>query len=50
MGWLFDFKLHFLINYNSEILAMKFVANNENYRMPAIDLCKNLTEKLYAEK
>ena len=50
MGWFFGFKLHLLINYNCEILAMKITTGNENDPMPVIDLCKNLTEKLYADK
>jgi hypothetical protein len=40
MGWFFGFKLHLLINHNSEILAMKVTAGNENDRTPVIDLCK----------
>ena len=50
MGWFFGFKLHLLINHNGEILAMKISAGNENDRTPVIDLCKNLTGKLYADK
>lgn len=50
MGWFFGFKLHLLINHNGEILAMKITAGNENDRTPVVDLCKNLTGKLYADK
>jgi len=39
-----------LIIHNGEVLAMRSTAANENDRTPIINLCKTLTEKLYADK
>jgi hypothetical protein len=50
MGWFFGIKLHLFINHQGEIISLNITPGNTNDRAPILDLCNNLTGKLYADK
>ena len=50
MGWFYGFKLHLIINDESEILAVKVTPGNVDDRAPVLDMTDNLSGSLYADK
>ena len=50
MGWFYGFKLHFVINDQGEILALRVTAGNIDDRKPVPDLVKHLFGKLFGDK
>jgi len=52
MGWFYGFKLHMIINDNSQIIAVKITPGN-SHDLQALESMvnfKNLTGKIYADK
>jgi hypothetical protein len=50
MGWFYGFKLHVIINHNSEIMAVKITPGNTDDRKPLPGMTKGLKGKLFADK
>ncbi|OCQ54646.1 Transposase DDE domain protein [Photorhabdus australis subsp. thailandensis] len=46
----YGFKLHWVINHQGEILALKVTAGNVDEREPVHELIKKLTDSLYGDK
>ena len=42
MGWFYGFKLHFIINDNGDLLAVRFTSGNADDRAPVPDLAAGL--------
>jgi hypothetical protein len=47
MGWFFGFKLHIVINSKGGIINFFISSGNTDDRKPAVDLCKDITGKVY---
>lgn len=50
MGWLYDLKLHRVINDRGELLACQITSGNVDDRKPVPALCKRLFGKLIADR
>ena len=50
MGWFYRFKLHLVTNFKGEIVDAKLTTANVHDTKPVLELSKNLTGKLYADK
>jgi hypothetical protein len=50
MGWFYGFKLHLVTNYKGEIVDAKLTTGNVHDTKPVIELSRNLSGKLYADK
>ncbi|WDE11274.1 IS982 family transposase [Thalassomonas haliotis] len=50
MGWFYGFKLHLVTNYRGEVVDAKLTTGNVHDTKPVMELSRNLTEKLYADK
>jgi hypothetical protein len=50
MGWFFGFKLHFVINHQGQIMALKITPGNTDDRAVVDDITKYLTGKAFADK
>ena len=50
MGFFYGFKLHLIINEKGEFIALKMTKGNVDDRVPVLDLTKDLTGFIYADK
>ena len=50
MGWFYGFKLHFIINDEGALLALRFTAGNVDDRAPVPDLAQGLWGKLFGDR
>ena len=50
MGWFYGFKLHLVTNFKGEIVDAKLTTGNVHDTKPVLELAKNLSGKLYADK
>ena len=50
MGWHFGFKLHLIVNDQSELLAFKLTPANTDDRKPVPDLTQDLLGKLFGDR
>ena len=50
MGWSFGFKLHLIINYFGEIVALKLTKGNVDDRKPVSEMSYSIFGKLYGDK
>jgi hypothetical protein len=50
MGWFFGLTLHFVINHNGEIMALKITPGNTDDRAMVDDITRYLTGKAFADK
>ncbi len=50
MGWFYGFKIHAVINARGEFVALKITAGNVDDRHPIVDLTKDLTGHIFADK
>jgi len=50
MGYFYGFKLHLIINEKGEFIALKVTKGNVDDRVPVLDLTKDLTGTIYADK
>jgi Transposase DDE domain len=50
MGWFYGFKLHFVINYEGALLAVRFTPGNVDDRVPVPDLAQGLWGKLFGDR
>ncbi|AFY36778.1 transposase IS4 family protein [[Leptolyngbya] sp. PCC 7376] len=50
VGWFFGFKLHLVINDCGELLNVKITPGNTNDRKPVVELLKELSGKVFADK
>ena len=50
MGWFYGLKLHFVINYQGEIMALKITPGNTADNTVLADIARRLTGTLYADK
>lgn len=50
MGWFYGFKLHLIVNHLGELLSFKITKGNTDDRVPVMNLCKNISGKLYGDK
>jgi hypothetical protein len=50
MGWFFGLKLHFVINHQGQIMALKITPGNTADSAVLDEITKHLTGKLYADK
>jgi len=49
-GWFLGFKLHLIINYQGQIIAVKITQGNVDDRAPVRGLSKDLTGSIYGDK
>ena len=50
MGFFYGFKLHLVINEKGEFIALKMTKGNVDDRVPVLDLTRDLTGFIYADK
>jgi len=50
MGWFYGFKLHLIVNHVGELLSFTINKGNTDDRVPVMNLCKNISGKLYGDK
>nr|WP_315861541.1 IS982 family transposase [[Leptolyngbya] sp. PCC 7376] len=50
VGWFFGFKLHLVINDRGELLNVKVTPGNTDDRKPVVELLKELSGKVFADK
>ncbi|GAC27296.1 IS982 family transposase [Brumicola pallidula] len=50
MGWFYAFKLHLIVNYHGEIVAVKVTTGNVHDTQLVEELAQGLTDKLYGDK
>ncbi len=50
MGWFYGLKLHFVINHNGQIMAVKITPGNTADSAVLDEMTKHLAGKLYADK
>ena len=49
-GWLYGFKLHLILNDESELRAVKFTLTNVDDRVPVPEMTQELSGKLFGDK
>jgi Transposase DDE domain len=50
MGWFYGFKLHMVINYQGQIMAVKITKGNVDDRVPVAEITKGLQGVVAADK